>query len=144
MRQILTYKLYINVGTELFLGFPDGLPVKNLSANAGDMDLVPGLGRSLEKEMATLSSILAWEILWTKDSGGLQSIGFQRVGHDLVTKQRQQQQTSFYPTKGTLGLPNWLSGKESTCQGRRCGFNLWVRKTLWRRKWQPTPEFLPR
>ena len=46
MRQILTYKLYINIGTELFLGFPDGLPVKNLSANAGDMDLVPGLERS--------------------------------------------------------------------------------------------------
>ena len=107
------------------------------------MDLVPGLGRSLEKEMATHSSILAWEIPWTKDSGGLQSIGFQRVGHDLVTKQRQQQQTSFYPTKGTLGLPKWLSGQESTCQCRRCGFNLWVEKVTWRRAWQPTPVFLP-
>ena len=36
----------------------------------------------LEKEMATHSSILAWKILWTEETGGLQSMGFQRVGHD--------------------------------------------------------------
>ena len=35
-----------------------------------------------EKEMATLSSILAWEIPWTKEPGELQSIRSQRVGHD--------------------------------------------------------------
>ena len=40
-------------------------------------------------------------------------------------------------------LPRWLSGKESPCQCRRCQFNLWVTKILWRRKWQPTPIFLP-
>ena len=36
----------------------------------------------LEKEMATHSSILAWEIPWTEETGGLQSMGWQRVGHD--------------------------------------------------------------
>ena len=36
----------------------------------------------LEKEMATHSSALAWEIPWTKESGGLQSMGSQRVGQD--------------------------------------------------------------
>ena len=36
----------------------------------------------LEDEMATHSSILAWRILWTEESGGLQSIGLHRVGHD--------------------------------------------------------------
>ena len=36
----------------------------------------------LEKEMATHSSILAWKISWTEESGGLQSMGLQRVGHD--------------------------------------------------------------
>ena len=36
----------------------------------------------LEKEMATHSSILAWEIPWTGEPGGLQSMGSQRVGHD--------------------------------------------------------------
>ena len=36
--------------------------------------------------MATYSSILAWEIPWTEEPGGLQSMGSQRVGHDLATE----------------------------------------------------------
>ena len=40
-------------------------------------------------------------------------------------------------------LPWWLSGKKSTCQWRRSGFDPWIRKILWRRKWKPTPVFLP-
>ena len=48
---------------------------------------------------------------------------------------------------GTLAehprLPSWLSSKESTRQCRRCEFDPWVGKILWRRKWQPTPVFLP-
>ena len=40
----------------------------------------------LEKEMATHSSILAWRIPWTEEPGGLQSMGSQRVRHDLATK----------------------------------------------------------
>ena len=40
----------------------------------------------LEKEMATHSSILAWEILWTEEPGGLSSMGSQRVRHDWVTE----------------------------------------------------------
>ena len=43
----------------------------------------------LEKEMATHSNILAWEIPWTEESGGLQSMGLQRVRHDLTIKQQQ-------------------------------------------------------
>ena len=42
--------------------------------------------------------------------------------------------------------PRWLSGKESACQCRRCrrhGFDPWVRKSLWRRKRQPTAVFMP-
>ena len=42
-----------------------------------------------------------------------------------------------------FGLPRWLSGKESACQCRGLGFNSWVRKIPWRRKWQSTPVFLP-
>ena len=40
----------------------------------------------LKKEMETHSSILAWEILWTEEAGGLQSMGSRRVGYDLVPK----------------------------------------------------------
>ena len=43
-----------------------------------------------------------------------------------------------------FGLPRWLSGKESTCQCRRRGFDPWVGQTPWRRKWQPSQVFLPR
>ena len=42
----------------------------------------------MEKEMATHSSILAWEIPQTEEPGRLQSIGSQRVGHNLATKQQ--------------------------------------------------------
>ena len=42
----------------------------------------------LEKGMATHSSILAWEIPWTEEPGGLQSTGLERVRHDLATKKQ--------------------------------------------------------
>ena len=67
------------------VGFPDGSVVRNLPASAGDAGdtgLIPGSGRSLEEEMATHSSILAWEIPWTEEPDRLQSVGLQRVGHD--------------------------------------------------------------
>ena len=40
----------------------------------------------LEEEMTTLSSTLAWKIPWTKEPGGLQSVGLRRVGHDWATE----------------------------------------------------------
>ena len=45
-----------------------------------------------------------------------------------------------------MAFPGGASGKECTCQGRRCkslGYDPWVRKIPWRRKWQPPPIFLP-
>ena len=74
----------------MYVGFPGGSVVKNLPAMQ-EMQVRP-LDREdpLEKEMASHSSILAWEIPWTEESGGLQSMGSQRVRHDLVTKQQQQ------------------------------------------------------
>ena len=72
------------------MGFPGDPVVKNPPANAGDTGSIPGSERSLEEEMATHSSILAWEIPWTEEPGGLQSLKSQRVGHYLATKQQQQ------------------------------------------------------
>ena len=71
-------------------GFPGGSALKSLPANAGDSGSISRTGDPLEMEMATRSSILAWEIPWTEKPGRLQSIGSQRVGHDLATKQKQQ------------------------------------------------------
>ena len=56
-------------------GFPGGSVVKNLPASAGDTGSIPGQEDPLEKEMATHYSILAWEIPWTEEHGGLQSMG---------------------------------------------------------------------
>ena len=71
-------------------GFPGGSKVKASACNAGDLGSIPGLGRSpgegwedsLEKEMATHSSILAWRTPGTAEPGGLPSMGSHRVGHD--------------------------------------------------------------
>ena len=49
-----------------------------------------GQENSLQKEMATHYSILAWAMPWTKEPGMLESMGSQRVGHDLATKQQLQ------------------------------------------------------
>ena len=73
----------------MVLGFPDDSVIKNPPARQETR--IPSLGQEypLEKEMTTHSSILAWEIPWTGAPGGLQSMGSQRVGHDLATKQQQ-------------------------------------------------------
>ena len=85
--------------------------VKNLPAMQ-EMQVQPlGQEDPLEKGMATHSSILAWRIPWTEEPGWPQSMGSQRVGHDGETF-----------TSGIcdlclvfVGLPRWLSGKESAC-----------------------------
>ena len=56
------------------------LLVKNLLAMQETQVQSLGWGNPLEKEMATHSSILAWRFPWTEESGGLQSMGLQRIG----------------------------------------------------------------
>ena len=58
--------------------------------------------------MATHSSIPAWRIPWTEDPGGLQSVGSQRVRHDLATKQQVSLYNSYleiiqFASKGHMG-----------------------------------------
>ena len=67
------------------MGQPGGSVAKNLPASAADMGSSPESGRSLEKEMATYSKIVAWKIPWIEEPGGLQSMGSQRIGHDWAT-----------------------------------------------------------
>ena len=56
--------------------------VKNLPVSAGDMGSIPGWEDFLKEEKATHSSILAWEIPWTEEPGGLWSMESKRVGHN--------------------------------------------------------------
>ena len=74
----------------LGVGFAGGSVVKNPPTNAWDASSIPGLGRSSGEGNGNYASILAWEILWLEEPGGLQSMGSQRVGHDLETKQKEE------------------------------------------------------
>ena len=55
------------------MDLPGGSDSKASAYNAGDLGSSPGSGRSLEKEMATHSSTLAWKIPWMEEAGRLQS-----------------------------------------------------------------------
>ena len=67
---------------KLFNIFPGGSVVKNLPAKREARVLSLGQEDPLGKKMAAHSSILAWEIPWTGEPGGLQCMRSQRVGHD--------------------------------------------------------------
>ena len=64
------------------MGFSGSSAGKESACNVGDEGSIPGLRRSLEKEMVTHSSILAWRIPWREEAGRLQSMGSQRVRHN--------------------------------------------------------------
>ena len=66
----------------LIWGFPGGSDGKESVCNAGDMGSIPRSGRSPGEETGNPPSILAWKISWTDETGGLQSMGSQRVRHD--------------------------------------------------------------
>ena len=80
-----------------YKGFLDGSVGKEKSVcnaeDTGDMALILGWEDPLEEEMATHSSVLAWKILWTEESGRLQSTVSQRVGHNWVTKHTYMEPT---------------------------------------------------
>ena len=64
------------------MGFPCSSVGKESACSAGDPGSIPGLGRSPGEGNGNPRGILAWEISWTEEPGGLQSMGSQRVGHD--------------------------------------------------------------
>ena len=68
----------------MFKTFPGGSDGKDYAMQETRVWSV-GLEDPLEKGMATYSSILAWEIPWTEEPGGLQSMGLQRVGRKWLT-----------------------------------------------------------
>ena len=93
-------------------------------------------------------------IWWKSTSSGFRIFPLQKTVKESQRKstiweilaKHSWQRAHFQNIQVTLrinGLPRWLRGKESACQGRRPEFNLLVRKIPWRRKWLPTPVFLP-
>ena len=72
------------------LGFPHGSVVKNSLVKQKIQVRSLSQQDPLKKEMATHSSILAWEIPWAEEPAGLQSMGLQRVGYELASTWQQQ------------------------------------------------------
>ena len=83
------------------MGLPWRLNGKESAFNAGTRVL--GREDPLEEEMATHASILAWEIPWTEEPGGLQSLGSQKES-DTTAKQQRQTCAPFAP----WNFPGWL------------------------------------
>ena len=91
------------------MGFPVGSVVKNRPGNAGDTSSIPGLERSpLEKEMATHSSILAWEIPWTEElSIGSQESGMTQTKQQQTIKQAEQMGNKLEGSSSSRGEWGW-------------------------------------
>ena len=85
-----------------------------------------------KKEMATHSTILAWEIHGRRSPAGYSPWGCKESG--------MTEQLTVTHFQGE-DFPGGSDGKESTCQFRKRGFDPWVRKIHWRSEWQPTPGF---
>ena len=91
------------------------LVIRKLHADAGDtgdVDLVPGSGRSPgEGKWQHSPEFLPGNIPWTEEPGGLQSLGLQRVGHDWSTHTHRLLPQRTFPTRGSnprlLCLPRW-------------------------------------
>ena len=147
-------------------GFPGGSAVKTQAAKQEMQETQIwslSLKESLEKGMATHSSILAWKIPWLEDPGELQFMRWQRVRHDWAHEHRiplrswkSTQNQDIFPSSmvlvteeltSSLVIPRSPSDEDSAYQCKRCkrlGFDPWVGNIPWSRKWQPTPVFLPR
>ena len=119
-----------------FLGGSSG---KELPVNAGDVrdeGSIPGSvissggGHDSPFQYSCLENLM--------DRGAWRAIVHRAAKSQTGLKWLSKHALSF------MGLPWWLSGKESSCQNKRCRFDPWVGKIPCRRKWQPTPVFLPR
>ena len=92
--------------------------------------------------MAIHSSTIAWKIPWTEEPDRLQSTGLQEL--DMTQRLNHHHHENLpRPYNKYWDFPDGSDGKAFCLQCGRPGFNPWVGKTSWRRKWQPTPVFLP-
>ena len=103
----------------------------------------------LEKEMATHCSVLAWRIPGTGDPGGLPSMGSNRGGHDWSNLaaaavhrfgERNGNPLQYSCLKNSMDSGAWWGAVHGAAQSQT-----WLKRLSmhWRRKWQPTPVFLP-
>ena len=97
--QFHTKAIWILMTINRMVGFPGSSAVKNPPAMWETRVQPLGQEDPMEKDMATYTSTFASEIPWAEEPGRLQSMGSQRVGHNLLTNQ-QKQQTELWLLKG--------------------------------------------
>ena len=98
-----------------------GSVVKNLPDNAGDTGdagLIPGLGRSPGEEMATHSRILAWEIPWTEEPGGLHSVGLTAHMQEMQAGPIRTDPETFQEATGSSSP--WADAHDGPRENRAC------------------------
>ena len=108
--QMITALLWINNALSIaLLGFPSGSVIKNLPANEETWVWSLDQEDPLEKEMATHSSILAWEIPRTEESGGLQPLGLQKGQTQLSDEAMTSTYGTSFPRKKDIKIePNFI------------------------------------
>ena len=115
--------------------------VKNLLAMQETR--VRSLGREgpLEKGMATHSRILAWRISWTEEAGGLQSVGSQRVRHNLATEHTHNISNTFNKDLKCIGsgigtrTAKTTEGKKEQSQKSLTDFKMHYKASVIRMTW---------
>ena len=90
----------------------------------------------LEEDMATYSSILAWRIPWTEETGGL-SLSVHRIAESATTEATEHTHTH------TVGPYQLSILYIVACMMQKTQVQSLGQKIPWRRAWQPTPVFLP-
>ena len=137
--------------SNLFTIYLSGSAGKEYTCNAGDLGSIPGLGRSSGEGNATHPSILAGIIPWTKEPGGLQSVGFQ-------IPSRPRDRTRVSCLEGRF-FTNWAT-REATASKEleqklgvraKAGYCTWTLHSTLQRKWanhlchhsSPTTEHTP-
>ena len=103
------------VAVMCYAGLPRWLSGRESTCNAGDRSLIPELERSLEKEMATHYSILAWEIPWAEEPDELHSMGVTQES-DMTDVTKQQQQCDLpVPLAFLTGVDKMIRSSLFTC-----------------------------
>ena len=105
---------------------------------------VQSLGQKdpLEKEMATCSSILTWEVPWTEELCKLQSIESDTAQLTNAGTFHSSSPPTKIPVKDLNPTVHYFNYQSHQTILQRCRFNPWVEKSRWRRTWQPIPVFL--
>ena len=125
---VITLKILRQKILDVLRGFPGGSDSKESACNAGDVDLNPGLGRSLEKVMATHSSILAWRILWTEDV----LRGYNAITHHVKEGKEGRKWHTIRKSQVTMevevGIMSFEDGRRDMSQRMRAASGYWTRQ----------------